>query len=67
MLLQGQGFLFFPKALKRTSQSSEALMLTSHDLFLFSKCGGSLLDDSVSGKALATFLLGSPSLLYLRS
>ena len=42
----------FLKALKRTSQSFETLMLTSHDLFLFSKWGGSLPADSVVRKAL---------------
>ena len=41
----------FPKTLKRTSQSSVALMLTSQDLFIFSKRGRSLLNDSVAGKA----------------
>ena len=40
----------FPKTLKRTSQSSVALMLTSQDLFIFSKWGGSLFNDSVAGK-----------------
>ena len=41
-------------------------MLTSYDLFLFSKWGKSLLDDSVVGKA-PDYLLGSPSFLFLRS